>query len=120
MSATTPRNRATRYGLIIFLIITLFLCATFFYLRNTKGAQLNNDIEQLAQLREDYSQIDSCIVILYNADNSSRLYAATGDKKYIRDFFVKINYASTVLDELNSNTKFNSPENLKGLVEQKN
>lgn len=119
MSVTTPRNRATRYGLIIFLIITLFLCATFFYLRNTKGGQLNNDIEQLAQLREDYSQIDSCIVILYNADNSSRLYAATGDKKYIRDFFVKINYASNVLDKLNSNTSFNSPENLKGLVEQK-
>lgn len=119
MSVTNSRNRGARYGLIIFLIITLFLCATFFYLRNTKGSQLSNDIEQLAQLREDYSQIDSCIIILYNADNSSRLYAATGDKKYIRDFFDKINYASTVLDQLNSNTTFNSPENLKGLVEQK-
>lgn len=119
MSLTTSGNRATRYGLIIFLIITLFLCATFFYLRNTKGSELNNDIEQLAQLREDYSQIDSCIIILYNADNSSRLYAATGDKKYVRDFFIKINSVSRVLDKLNSNTDYDSPKNLKGLVEQK-
>jgi signal transduction histidine kinase len=119
MPVTSPKSRATRYGLIIFLIITLFLCATFFYLRDAKGSQLSNDIEQLAQLREDYSQIDTCIVILYNADNSSRLYAATGDRKYIRDFFVKINHASIVLDKLNTSTSFNSPENLKGLVEQK-
>lgn len=119
MSISSSKNRTTRYGLITFLIITLFLCATFFYLRNTKGAALNNDIEQLAQLREDYSQIDSCIVILYNADNSSRLYAATGDKKYVKDFFTNINYASNVLDQLNRNETYNSPENIKGLVEQK-
>lgn len=119
MSVSAAKNRFSRYGLIVFLIITLFLCAIVFYIRNNKGDELNNNINQLAQLREDYSQIDSCVYILYNADNNSRLYAVTADKKYIKDFFNDINYVSNILDKLKSNSEKNSPKNLKGLVDQK-
>ncbi len=119
MPITVAKNRSIRYGLIIFLIISLFLCAIVFYIRNNKGNELNNNVNQLAQLREDYSQIDSCIYILYNADNNSRLYLLSAEKKYIKDYFIDINQVSDILGRLKIDSKGDHSENLKGLVNQK-
>lgn len=119
MSSSNAKNPSTRYGLIVFLVITLFLCAIVFYIRNNKGNEISNNISQLAQLREDYSQIDSCIYILYNADNNSRLYAVTAEKKYIKYFFNDIKSVSDILDNLKHESELNNPKNLKGLVDQK-
>ncbi len=119
MSTSVASNRSIRYVLIIFLIITLFLSALFFYARNNKADYLTNEINQLSKLKEDYAQIDSCIFVLYNADNNSRLYAITGEKKYIKDFFNDINYVSGIINKISSNPEINTSKNLKALVDQK-
>lgn len=119
MSSSPVKNPSTRYGLIVFLIITLFLCAIVFYVRNNKGNELSDNINQLAQLKEDYSKIDSCVYILYNADNNSRLYAVTAEKKYIQYFFNDINTVSSILDKLKNDSEIDNPQNLKSLVDQK-
>lgn len=119
MSSSSVKKPSTRYGLIVFFVITLFLCAIGFYLLNNKGKEIRHNINQLAQIREDYSQIDSCIYILYNADNNSRLYAVTAEKKYIKYFFNDIKSVSDILDNLKHDSELNSPKNLKGLVDQK-
>lgn len=105
MSSYPVKNPSTRYALIVFLIISLFLCAIVFYVGNNKGNEISKNIDQLAQLREDYSQIDSCVYILYNADNNSWLYAVTAEKKYIQYFFNDINSVSCILDKLKNDSE---------------
>lgn len=122
MPLSSTKNPSTRYGLIVFLILTLFLCAIFFYIRNNKSQELTRDINQLAELKEDYSQIDTCVAVLYNADNNCRLYAVTGQQAYIKQFLSNINFVSKTLDSINKNAEEverTAPKNIKGLVEQK-
>ncbi|WP_316772979.1 ATP-binding protein [Pedobacter frigiditerrae] len=122
MPFSSAKNSSTRYGLVVFLILSLFLCATFFYVRNSKGNDLARDINHLSELKEDYALIDSCVVVLYNADNNCRLYAVTGQKAYINKFASDINFVSHILDNIRLSTDLNDkkgPQDLKGLVDQK-
>lgn len=122
MPFSSAKNPSTRYGLIVFLILALFLCAIFFYIRNNKAGELTRDINQLTQLKEDYAQIDSCIIVLYNADNNCRLYAVTGEKSYIKKFLSDINFVSHILNNIKSSvdeSEKSGSKNLKGLVAQK-
>jgi signal transduction histidine kinase/CheY-like chemotaxis protein len=122
MPLSSTKNSSTRYGLIVFLILSLFLCAIFFYIKNNKAINLSNNINQLAELKENYAQIDSCIVVLYNADNNCRLYAVTGQKSYIQKFSSDINFVSTILNKIKNSAKENDSlgsKNLSGLVDQK-
>lgn len=122
MPFNAAKNPSTRYGLLVFLILSLFLCAIFFYIRNNKNQVLTDDINELVSLKEDYAQIDSCIILLYNADNNSRLFAVTGEKSYIKKFSTEIAFVSTILDNINRSAEERekiSPQNIKGLVDQK-
>ncbi len=122
MLFSAAKNSSSRYGLVVFLILALFLSALFFYIRNIKTNSLANHVNQLVELKEDHSQIDSCILILYNADNNSRLYAVTGQKTYIQKFSNDINYVSTILNKIKLSSDKNEqevPKNLSGLVNQK-
>ena len=118
---STP-NPSVRYGLIVFLILALFLCAVFFYIRTSKNTTLSKDINEFITLREDYSQIDSCIVLLYQADNNCRLFAATGQKAYIQKFSESINLVSAKINqihELAESASKDKKQDLNRLIEQK-
>ncbi|RZK58077.1 MAG: response regulator [Pedobacter sp.] len=122
MPFSSAKNSSTRFGLVVFLILSLFLCATFFYVRNSKGNDLVRDVTHLSELKEDYALIDSCIVVLYNADNNCRLYAVTGQKAYINKFVGDINFVSHILENIKLSTTLDdkkAPQDLKGLVNQK-
>ncbi|MFD0942038.1 ATP-binding protein [Pedobacter boryungensis] len=122
MPFSSTQNPSTRYSLVVFLILALFLCAIFFYVRNNRTTVLLNNIHQLSELKEDYSQIDSCIIVLYNADNNCRLFAATGQKNYIQRFTSDIDFVSNTLDDMNSRVnenEKNGSKNIKTLVDQK-
>jgi signal transduction histidine kinase/CheY-like chemotaxis protein len=122
MPFSSNQNPSTRYSLVVFLILALFLCAIFFYVRNNRTTILLNDIHQLSELKEDYSQIDSCIIVLYNADNNCRLFAVTGQKYYIQRFTSDINFVSNILDKMNTKVNENEKDgskNIKTLVDQK-
>lgn len=82
--------------------------------------ELKRNATALVQLREDYSKLDSCIYILYQAENNSRLYAVTADREYIKKFSVQIQKVSTFLSELNIKVDENvlTPD-LKRLLKQK-
>ncbi|RZK42404.1 MAG: response regulator [Pedobacter sp.] len=122
MSNRSSQNPSIRYGLLAFLVVTLFLCAVFLYIRTSKTTSLSEDMEQLSSLKEDYSQIDSCITLLYQADNNCRLFAVTGKKPYIQEFSKKIDLVSLKINEIyeTANDDSDRPKaNLKRLLEQK-
>jgi signal transduction histidine kinase len=120
MAINATNKNSSRYGLIVLLILALFISAIFFYTRNNSISILTENIGQLNQIEEDYSQLDTCILILYKADNNCRLFEATGNNKYIKQFSLEINKVSNILDSLKLREDSKpSPKNIKGLVDQK-
>jgi signal transduction histidine kinase/CheY-like chemotaxis protein/CHASE3 domain sensor protein len=111
-----------RYFLIVLLFSALFVSSIYLYLHYKKAKTLRSSIENLITERENSALIDSCILDLYSADNSSRLYTITGDKTYLTRFSSDINRISNVIDKLKFNSKDVAsldPEKLKELMKEK-
>lgn len=114
------KRSSSRYGLIVILILALFISAIFFYIRNDKINVLSNSVTELNNIESDYSSLDTCILALYKADNNCRLFEATANVAYMKQFSKEIIKVSSILDSLKvkENTKSYS-NNIKGLVDQK-
>jgi len=119
MPFNASKKSPIRYFLVVFLVLVLFVFAFFQYLRNTSIKNLRTNVAELIRLKEDYSKIDSCIYILYKAENNSRLFAVTADRAYIRQFYAQIQKISGFLDELKNREDRKATVNFKGLLYQK-
>ena len=120
MPLNATKRSPIRYYLIVFLILILFLFAFFLYLRYNKMNALKRNVAELVKLKENYAKVDSCIYVLYQAENNSRLYAVTADREYIKKFSLQIQKVSTFLTELNFNIDDNVVNSdIKGLLKQK-
>ena len=53
MPFSSKKNASTRYGLLVFLILTLFICAIFFYIKYNKVNDLTANIKQLSELKNN-------------------------------------------------------------------
>ena len=119
MTINTKKS-ASRYGLIVILLLALFISAIFFYTRNNRIHLLSQNVNQLKNIESDYSQLDTCVLLLYKADNNCRLFEATGNNSYMKLFSSEIGRVSKILDTLQlreSTTTYS--KNVKGLVSQK-
>src|SRR5215217_7571974 len=116
MTINTNKS-SSRYGLIVILILALFISAIFFYTRNNRINLLSDNVSQLNHLESEYSLLDTCVLVLYKADNNCRLFEATGNNVYIKQFSKEISRVSIILDSLKikENSKDYS-QNVKGLV----
>jgi signal transduction histidine kinase len=97
-----------RYGLIVMLIVVLFGSAFYLYLHYNKAEKIRASFRQMINARENSALIDSCIVELYSADNSSRMYALTFKKEYFTQFNKQIKNVHQVIDTINRNNKNNA------------
>lgn len=119
MTINTKKS-ASRYGLIVILLLALFISAIFFYTRNNRIHLLSENVNQLNSIESDYSRLDTCVLLLYKADNNCRLFEATGNNAYMKQFSNEIGRVSKILDTLQLNEKSQSySKNVKGLVAQK-
>lgn len=89
-----------RYVLIILVFSALSVSAIYLYLHNQKAEKLQGNIENVISARENSALVDSCILNLYNADNSSRMYSVTGNKMYLRDFANDLYKISFVINRI--------------------
>ncbi|WP_214225907.1 ATP-binding protein [Pedobacter sp. B4-66] len=120
MPFNAKRRDPFRYFVVAFLIIALFTYAFLLYLRNNKVNGLKGDIVKLTTLQKSYSEVDSCIYILYQAENNSRMYAVTADKYYLNQFSKGIQRISFLLNDLNKQEENDvKRKDLKGLVNEK-
>ncbi len=119
MIVNTKKSSA-RYGLVVILILALFISAIFFYTRNNRINKLSSNVSELKLVESDYSLLDTCVLMLYKADNNSRLFEATGNNIYMKQFSKEIARVSGILDSLKikDDAKHYS-QNIKGLVDQK-
>ena len=120
MPLSATKRSSIRYYLIVFLILILCFLAFLLYLRYHKMNAFKSNVTELVKLRADYSKVDSCIYILYQAENNARLYAVTADRAYIKRFSLQIQKVSALLSELNINIDDNvvTPD-FKRLIRQK-
>ncbi|MBD1392706.1 ATP-binding protein [Mucilaginibacter glaciei] len=94
-----------RYGLIVSLVVVLFGSAFYLYLHYNKAEKVRSNFQKMISARENSSLIDSCIVELYSADNSSRMYALTADKKYFNKFSTQLNNIHSIIGTINANNR---------------
>ena len=111
-----------RYFLIILLFGVLIIGILFLFFHYKKAQKLQYSIENLISARENSALIDSCIINLYAADNNSRLYTITGDKKYLHKFSKDLNNISEIIDKIKFDKKYKTttpPTAFKELMRQK-
>lgn len=119
MISTVKKNPVQRYALITCLIIILFISAFYLYLYYSKAVRLKYNVNEMVLARESAAKIDSCLVYLYSADNSSRLYALTADSKYFRQFSSEIKFVNTAVQHLNTRNKAAASAGLNELIGRK-
>ena len=120
MQFNAKRKDPFRYFIVAFLILALVIYAFLLYLRNNKVTGLKSDIAKLTTLQKSYAEIDSCIYILYQAENNSRMYAVTADRYYLNQFSDGIIGVSFILNDLNKQAENDAGQkDLNGLVNQK-
>lgn len=116
MISTVRKMPVLRYGLIVSLIVILFISAFYLYLYYSKAVSLRYNVRQMVVARESAAKIDSCLIYLYSADNSSRLYMLTSDDKYFDQLKKEIGFVDHVIKRLNTvNNHFGgtNPDNTK-------
>lgn len=94
-----------RYGLIVSLVVVLFGSAFYLYLHYNRAEKIRGNFQKMISARENSSLIDSCIVELYSADNSSRMYALTADKKYFSQFSQQLKNVHNIITTINAKNK---------------
>ncbi|WP_374949384.1 ATP-binding protein [Mucilaginibacter sp.] len=94
-----------RYGLIVSLIVVLFGSAFYLYLHYNRAEQIRSNFQKMISARENSSLIDSCIVELYSADNSSRMYALTANKQYAKKFSQQLKNVYKIIETINTNNR---------------
>ncbi len=115
------RKSSSRYGLVVLLILALFITAIFFYVRNNRIQVLSTNINHLHALEYEYAKLDTCILLLYRADNNCHLYKATANKNYIKQFSVHMSRVTSILDSLNKQDSIGgSTTDIQGLIALKN
>ena len=119
---TSKKIPVLRYGFIVLLVSILFSGAFYLYMRYDSARQLRYKISRLLNARANSAIVDSCLLNLYSADNNSRLYALTGDEKYINLFSAQLNTLTRQLSEIkfdDNKTGAVSANKLNGLITQK-
>ncbi|WP_410220509.1 ATP-binding protein [Pedobacter sp.] len=93
----------------------MLVSSIFFYLKKRRVPALISHLKELWQNKTDFAAVDSCVVLLYRADNDCRLYEVTADKKYIQSFNKKIDTISSIIARIDTNNN----SKLADLFEQK-
>nr|WP_294944373.1 ATP-binding protein [uncultured Mucilaginibacter sp.] len=105
MIAGVKKVPLLRYALIVLLIVLLSGSAFYLYLHYSKAEKIRTSFQQMINARENSALIDSCIVELYSADNSSRMYALTSKKAYFTQFNKQIKSVHSIINTINRNNK---------------
>lgn len=115
------RNSATKYLIVVFLILIVFGITAGLFVNFSKIPLLKS-VNKIVHGRNDFTKLDSCIFKLYNAENSCRMYVVSGDKAYYDQFVKEIKEISSIMDEIekqDQNENALSKESFDNLIKQK-
>jgi signal transduction histidine kinase/CheY-like chemotaxis protein len=120
MISTVRKVPILRYALIVTLIVVLFISSFYLYLYYRRAESVRYNIHQMILARESAAMIDNCLISLYSADNNSRLYALTSDRKYFNEFSAEIKFVDQMISQLDIKDQSAIPaRNFNRLIKEK-
>lgn len=120
MEKDTKTTVGKRFLWLAFLLLILSTFALIVLVRKNKTNVVKHNIEGLSNIKNNYQKIDTCISILYIAENNSRLFTVTGDTVYHRQFVSQIATVSEILEAFkNQKDEKTLPAGVSQLLTQK-
>lgn len=108
-------------ALFIWTILLVVILSSFMFvilLTRVKSRAIRQNIRELQRDMTGYQKIDTCISILYVAENNSRLFIITQDSTYLRAFTGQLQTVSNILMKF-ENERASRSSSLTGLMESK-
>jgi signal transduction histidine kinase/CheY-like chemotaxis protein/CHASE3 domain sensor protein len=105
MIAAARKIPILRYCLVIALFSLLFIGTGYLYLHYKKAQLLRSNIDDVISSHQNSALIDTCIYRLYSADNNSRLYTITDNKKYLERYSADIEKVLSTIYKIKSSDK---------------
>lgn len=90
---------AKRFALVILLVVLLAAFSFVLFLADSKTKTIRSNLTDLSSVRADYAKLDSCVAILYLAENNSRLFLVTSDTSYRNRYIAQIQKVSMLIAE---------------------
>ena len=91
------------WTIVLILILASFVFITL--ITNSKSNIVKNNIQILQTGNDNYRRIDTCISVLYVAENNSRLFAVTADSAYLDKYTRQMETVSSILTEFQEEKK---------------
>lgn len=102
----------------ILLVVILGSFVFMLLLTRVKSQTIRENIQELSKDINGYQKIDTCISLLYVAENNSRLFIITQDSAYLTAFTGQLQTVANILTEFETE-RANQPSALSGLMESK-
>lgn len=115
-----PFRTLSRAFFIWTILLVIILGSFVFMLLLTRGKSqtIRENIQELRKDMNGYQKIDTCISLLYVAENNSRLFIITQDSAYLTAFTDQLQTVSKILNEFEAE-QAQRPSALSGLIESK-
>lgn len=99
----TVSLKSFAWTILLILILASFVFITL--ITNSKSTVVKNNIQVLQTGNNNYRRIDTCISVLYVAENNSRLFAVTADSAYLDKYTRQMKTVSSILTEFQEEKK---------------
>lgn len=115
-----PFRTLSRAFFVWTILLVVILGSFVFMLLLTRGKSqtIRENIQELRKDMNGYQKVDTCISLLYVAENNSRLFIITQDSTYLKAFTGELHTVSRILNEF-ENERAHQPSALSRLMESK-
>jgi signal transduction histidine kinase/ActR/RegA family two-component response regulator len=120
MKSSSPVVPRAVFAWTAVLTVLLASFAFVILLTNSKSQTIKSNIHTLQQENAAYRKIDTCISILYSAENNSRLFVVTLDSAYLRSYTGQLQTVNRILQEYETERLQKSLTNLMSRKQLKN
>lgn len=114
-------SRTLSRAFFVWTILLVVILGSFVFmllLTRVKSQTIRENIQELRKDMNGYQKIDSCISLLYVAENNSRLFIITQDSAYLTAFTGQLQAVSNILTKFETDNA-DRPSALSGLIESK-
>lgn len=115
-----PFRTLSRAFFVWTILLVVILGSFVFMLLLTRGKSqtIRENIQELRKDMNGYQKVDTCISLLYVAENNSRLFIITQDSTYLTAFTGQLQTVANILTEFETE-RANQSSALSGLMESK-
>ncbi|WP_159472529.1 ATP-binding protein [Dyadobacter sp. 3J3] len=99
----TVSLKSFTWTITLILILASFVFITL--ITNSKSGTIQNNIRVLRNGNDNYRRIDTCISVLYVAENNSRLFSVTSDGRFLKRYTQQMKTVSSILDDFQEEKK---------------